>query len=464
MSLDYKYGIELIVLHGRVGFLSICFAGHPALDVTEVRALQYHLSHMKYRTPVLRIPHPDLDAFAPSGELPLEKEYWLTDPLEGRLGRPGQPFTLVEVRDLLLDPIHSSIANYEQNQFLVHTVLRFDKHTSFADPVLRSAYAQELVAFAQIEEADHAPAAPDNLGLPNEVLNANHLAAYSYLGGAHFVADQWDRDDTGGSFDADRVEGVQRKYCTAFLATVTERLIAHSFLEEAVRRRLDRVSISDIWERFTEFEAAAQLIDVSRREAVNRCYRLAQRAQRIPETIASLHRVFRDAQASEQAHRQAAMLARQTEQAEHQGQMLERQNQLALQQHQMLQAQEETRRRLGLIEIFIVTVYTAELAHILGTTAEFNHKYTFLGVAGLSVLALLTVIRHHRQVMRGTPGTRSLLAATWLALLLWLAAGFAWEWKDFLHAPDRLHPVIIHPSPPKGALDQRVPSLTNRGQ
>src|SRR5260370_25328029 len=236
LSLDYKYGIELFVLHRRVGLLSICFAepcrpnGHPALGVTETRALQYHFSHMKYRTPVLRIPHPVLDAFAPSGELPLEEEHWLTDPLEGRLGRPGQPFTLVEVRDLLLAPIHSSIAGYEQNQFLVHTVLRFDKQTSFADQVLRSAYAQELVAFAQIEEVNHAPAAPDNLGLPNEVLNANHLVAYSYLGGAHFVADQWESDRVGGSFDADRVEGVQRKYFTAFLATVTERLIAHSFL------------------------------------------------------------------------------------------------------------------------------------------------------------------------------------------------------------------------------------------
>jgi len=449
VSLERKYGIELFVVHRRIGALSICFqqpvrpANAGSENLSEVRRIQYHLSQILYRTPVFRVPHPDLDGFAPPGESLLGQELWLTDPLIDRLGTAGQPFTLVELCDFLIRPIRDSIESLEQSQFIVHTVLRFDNQTSFADPSRRDDYTQQLAGFAQIEEPDHAPAVPDCIGLPNEALNTKHLAAYSYLGGAHFVADQWPPDEHG-SYDDARVESVQRKYFVAFLTTLANRLVAHSFLEEAVRNRSSNAAIAGIWDRFTRFEAAGQLIDISRREAVNRCYRLAQSAQRIPETLASLHKIFRDAQASQYADRLAEQTARQV--------------QLTEQQSKILAAQEVAKHRLGLIEVFIVTVYTAELVHIFGDTAEFEHIYTFAGVAVLSLLALITVKRHHDHAAEGTREKAGFLVACWIALVLWLGGGFVLKFANVLKAPGEPKVVLPHPSPPAGPSEPPPPA------
>jgi len=450
LSLEYKYGIELFVLHDHVAVFSICFTAPDRPDAAplplrEVRGLQYYLSDMRYRAPVFRIPHPDLDEFGAPGELSYARELTLDDPLEDRLGKAGQPFSLAELCDLLLKDLTGN--DFTRSRFLVHSVLRFDRTLNFIDPVARNEYLQELVAFSQIEEPNHSPAVPDSLGVPNDALNANHLAGYSYLGAAHFVSDQW----AGGgasSYDDARVESVQRKYFGAFLTTLAERMIAHHFLEEAIDSRLSPSKVGSLWERFTHFEAAAQLLDISDREAVNRCYRLAQRAQRIPDILASLHRVFRDAQATEQARQDAAILAHQAEQADNQLKMLEQQNQLIQQQKDMVEAQEEAKRHLGVIEIFIATVYTAELVHILGTSADFEHLYTFAGVSLLSLLALATIMQHHRVDPKAPP-RRTLLRVCWIAVILWLVGGFALKIAPLFHAPETIPPTLLAPRPPR---------------
>lgn len=450
ISLDEKYGIELFVLHQRVGVLSISFrkskrpTQNSNFDFTAIRDLQYHLSQRGFRAPLFRIPHPALDDFAPPGERPLHHESPLGDCLEYRLGNGGQPFTLIELSSLLL----SAITVVNQSQFLVHTVVRFPHGSNFLDTGARGPYFEELASLAQIDEPHHAPAALESLGVPCEALNANHLAAYSYIGAAHFVSDQW---EPGGpsSFDDTRVERVQRKYFTAFLTTLAERFSAHKFLEETVATRLNNQTLTETWDRFTRFEAAAQLIDISNREPVNRCYRSAQRAQRIPETLASLHRIFRDAQVSEQFRRQGEILARHEQQAESQLKMLQQQNELARHQQQMLREQEETKHRLGLIEIFIVTVYTADLIHILGTSAEFEHLYVFAGVSLLSLLALITVLQHHRRVTSGAAPGRALLVCGLIALLLWIGGGFAWQVFGERFFGPVMNLRVPPPAPPK---------------
>jgi hypothetical protein len=434
LSLDPKYGIELFVLHKTLGVLSLTFkeparrqAAHQ-MPLTATRGAQYHLSHLKFRAPILRVPHPAIDPmFSPECESALERELWLDDPIEDRLGRPGQPFRLQEVRDAVLAPIAGSIQSFEQQQFLAHTVVRFDNETEFGSADGRRAYIRELVAFAQIEEEGHAPAATDHPGLPSEVLNTKHIAAYSYLGGCHFVADQHPREESPGTYDEDRAETIQRKYFTVFLTTLAQRMLSHRFLETVVRKRLARQPLGDAWERFTSFEAAGQLIDLSRREAVNRCYRLSQMTQRVIETTGSLHRIFRDLQASEQADRQSAMLERQ---------------------HKLAEEQEATRRRLSLIEIFIVAVYTAELVNILGEKAGFPHLYVFGGVSVLGALALWTVLKHHQSATHDHSGTRWLLVLSVLTLILWLLIGFGWEWRYVLLEPEKLMLPPQVPVPP----------------
>jgi len=418
LSLAHDFGIELFLWQDqRLGLLSIAFKEPvrfpgkglggvaPAFHtLSQIQAIQYHGSHTKYRAPVFRTPAFSTDPHlaSPLGGESVTELNPSESPLLHRLGQRGQPFFLSELRDLLFSPIQSSLQYFEQTQFLIHSTVRFGTEVDFSDDRLLAVMAPQAAAIAQIEEPRHAPHLVDHIGVPYAVLNSKHIAAYSYLGSAHLVADQWSAAESDQSFDASRVSRVQSKYFSAFLITLVQRLVAHRFLEQSTD--LPENGMCALWAQFAEFESQAHLIDVSRRESVNRCYRLALEAQRIPDVTAHLHRIFRDRQSEAQIRRLRSLG----------------------------EEQRETQRHLGLIEIFIVTVYTIELANILAENGHFVPLYRFAGVILAGLLALATVIQHHRaSPERARPKqsnwpTVILLSLSILALGTWVAAGF---WK-----------------------------------
>ena len=427
LSISPDFGIEIFLLSGRLGALSISFRdplrfpgrggpGAPLAGYTlgQLQALQYCCSHTRYNAPVFRRPHAATDPHltsAPPPEQFVEKDQ-AADPFSERLGRAGQPFQLSELCEYLLNPLSDFIECVEQHQFLAHLTAQFDRSVDFVDSDVRESLGSMLVALAQIEEPRHAEAVAGHWGIPHEILNAKHMAAYSYLGCAHFVANQWEGAESAGSFDASRVGIIQRKYFTAFLAALAQRLVTHRFLERASRDE----EAGSLWSDFARFESVGCLIDVSRREAVNRCYRLAQAAQRVPETVEHVHRILRDIQADGQARRG---------------------NESAERMNRLLASQRETQRRLGVLEVFIITVYTAELVNLMGEGAGFRPAYRLFGVLLLGAMALVTVIRHHRAADKsgGTAGDESdegwaravkpWFVASLALLALWLGIGLA---------------------------------------
>jgi hypothetical protein len=427
LSISPDFGIELFLLSGRLGVLSISFRdplrfprrGKPrtplaGYTLSGLQALQYSCSHTRYGAPVFRRPHvatdPHLAAAGPPE--PFVEKSLNDDPFSERLGRAGQPFQLIELCDYLLGSLSDSIEYFEQHQYLTHLTAHFDKSVDFAEAGARESLGALLVALAQIEEPRHAAAVAGHWGIPHEVLDSKHMAAYSYLGCAHFVADQWEGEESAGSFDASRVGVMQRKYFTAFLTALAQRLVTHRFLERTARGE----DVGSLWADFARFESAGCLIDVSRREAVNRCYRLAQQAQRVPETVAHVHRILRDIQADGQVR---------------QG------NDSAERMNQLLLAQSETESRLGLIEIFIVTVYTAELVNLMGECAGFIPAYRLAGILAVGAMALVTVIQHRRaadasaEAAAGQPNggwaraVKPWFVASVALLALWMAIGLA---------------------------------------
>jgi hypothetical protein len=123
--------------------------------------------------------------------------------------------------------------------------------------------------------------------------------------------------------------------------------------------------------------------------------------------MTSLHGMFRDAQAASSANQQL--------------QTLRRVKGLA-------KKQEETERQLRVLEVFVVTVYTGELVHLLGEAAEFSHHYVMLGM-GLMVLAFVTVLAHVKAAGQHTPSRIFTLARVALILtVLSLGSWLLWGW------------------------------------
>jgi hypothetical protein len=315
-----------------------------------------------------------------------------------RLGHRGQPFTLRELSDFLLSSVGEECCR-EQHQFLAYTTVLFNETVDFSASATRSLVLPMLSAFAQIEEPRHAAGVAEEIGIPHCTLNAKHLAACSYLGAAHFLANQDPPSKSADTYDSGRVDRVQRKFFTAFLIALAQRMIAHRFLREAsavLAEELPRFrQLTDLWNRFSRFEANGYLIDVSRREPVNRVFRLAHEAQRVPQTIDALHRIFRDRQAAEQAERQLHL-----------------------------------QDRVGRIEVFIVAFYTAEFSKLAGDLLKLADLYVLAGVLVFAFLAgLVTHIHHVEPAGDGKPGgwrARHFLWFVMAAFLLWILAGRFW--------------------------------------
>ncbi len=380
---DKDRPVELYLLNGRVGILSIQVDVAPAGGLTgnEAQEFCYHFSHLKARMPCLRVPCWGTDPHmvernehAPAvAELPMTPGNFAD-----RLGKRGQSWTLGELRDLLLGPLWEVI-DVEQKQFICHSVLAYPDGVSFAGAEESREAMLLAAAMSQLEEADHAKAVDVNRQ-HCEVLYENHVAAYSYLGAAHLVAYQFPADRRSGTFDADRVYALQNKYAFAFLASLTQRLLCHRFIVEAIKRK--RSEHAELWDAFVEFEIRGYLIDVSRREAVNRCYHLSQRAQRVRETIENLHRIFRDDQD-----------ARQTEDLG------------------------KTQDRVGQLEMFIIGFYTFEFCHKLAEIVELEHGWALAGMIGFGgVAAWIVYLHHHKHKVRYWILGTALVLAGWVAL------------------------------------------------
>jgi len=429
IRLDPSYGLEIFVVADSIGVLSIAFrlpcnqGQADTLTLERALAVNYHLSHLRYRVPVFRKPQPERDPhLAPADPGIPASETAATANVCDRLGHRGQPFTLRELSDLLLSTLGAECGR-EQHQFLTYTTVLFNESVDFSAAATRSLVLPMLSAFAQIEEPRHAAGVAEEIGIPHCTLNAKHLAACSYLGAAHFLANQDPPSKSADTYDSGRVDRVQRKFFTAFLIALAQRVLAHRFLRDASTGMADgkpRVQqLTDIWNRFSRFEANGYLIDVSRREPVNRVFRLAHEAQRVPQTIDALHRIFRDRQAAEQSERQL-----------------------------------DLQDRLGRIEFFIVAFYTAEFCNLVGDRLKLDDLYVFAGELAFAFIAgLITHLHHVEPTHVGKPGgwrARQLLWVVVLAFLVWMAVG------RFLVAREQTAPIpilkVTIPAPPTRSL------------
>jgi hypothetical protein len=357
-------------------------------------------------------------------------------PLADRLGVLGGGFTLSELTDFLLAPLREHW-QYEsvQQQFSVYTVARFGKEANLTEATVRAQLGPLLSGLAQVEEPTHAGALEDTVEVTNQILNARHWAAVGFLGAAHLVADQ----DPPHAFDEQRVPIVRDKYFIPYLVAFLQRLTLARADAEAARvvRSFDRdehdftTNLQHLREDLLNFAVSGYFPVVSSREALNRFYSLAQRGLRTQEMFADVRRSLTDLDAARQARHQTELAHDLDANVRT---LTEIQHKLDANIHTVASVQV----KVEWIEIFIVSIYAAELTKTLAELFGFAHTHTripYAGVttlawaviAGLTALFLLKPWQHgHEQKTRPHRIIMMILIVT-VSVIGWLVLGIFWE-------------------------------------
>ena len=393
--------IEVFLNAHGVGVLSITLkligSEFTADDAT---AFNYRLVQPRQKSPrSLRLPHPahEPEQFSKMPEEQRQKLPPADDvPLTERLGTRGGRFWLVELAQALLQPMSAVgfqpalSADLVQAPFWVYSVARFDESVDWNDGVTRKKFGQFLSGVAQVEEPGHAGAVDDDLGVASAFLNTKHWAAVGLMGAVHLLADQRNNHP----FNSAKVGRALRKYFVPHLMAFLQRLMLQRAMSEAsglVKAPEAAVKLAALRQTLLEFGVGGHFGQVSSRHAVQRFFAIAEEGlgingawQEVRQSIEDLDAKF----TAEQAHK----LSVETKQ-------------LAEQQKRATEELVQLQSMVHLIEVFIVSVYAAELWHLFAGKIEWlkDRHLVSIGVVVFAVLGaagawfLLKPWKHKRK-------------------------------------------------------------------
>ncbi len=359
-------GIEIFLTNYGVGLLSIALTPHhipKELDIT----ILFNYKLVQSRPNVARAIRKDhlldsgleqhFEKLTGAERTNMAARPSKDAPIQQRIGSPGGEFRLWEfANDILLAPLLKRNFKPFQNQFSVYTCILFDQTVDFNDVIVTKSLSPFLSAITQVEEPSHAGTSQEHLSVSNEVLNRRHCVAAGLLGTAHIVADQPDHH----TFNEQRIPHVLMKYFSPYLAVMIQRVSLHETIDEASdyvlqgdERQLPKV-VSDLRRRMLKFAVEGYFPEISHRDAVDRYYRMLQQGLGIRRAYDDVNRAIAD------MDKQLA--------AEHQAQV----------QH-----------KVGLLERFVVSVYAAELWHLIASNIDRLHPWVPHGVIAFAVLGFV---------------------------------------------------------------------------
>ncbi len=410
----------------------------------------------------IRVPHPRDDEAKWESIPPAERDKIPAPPaaaaaLTERLNAPGGQYRLSELIDFFLEPLRQDDEFHAySSQWNVYAVVRFGADVSFLSPDSRDQFIRVLAGLAQVEEHTHAGAVPGQPGTEHELLNKRHWAAVGCQGAAHLVADQ--AGDV--AFNEERLQRSRDRYFVTFLTAYLQRL--------AIQRASDLIgdvmqstapgefeSCSGDFRRLLrdtiEFNALAYLPEISRRELLNRYYRLAQAGmqvsqawERVNQNVATLDAACRTSQNEALARSQAedTKISRG-----------------ALEESLRLQGKVEW------VEVFVIAVYAAEMFHIMGEVLHFHRDLVAGFTLGGSLLAMLVAylfLRPDKHApVRGLAAVvvgGLLLMGAYLGLGAYRFPREAGHSGPGEHAPTPGHPTASQPPAPGHAAGRQDPA------
>jgi hypothetical protein len=319
----------------------------------------------------------------------------------------GEPFAWAAIFRQLLAPLKDQIDG-EQGQFMVYSVVEFS--ADGADFGADASYEIPLVSMSELEEGSHTAQSPSQAARRVERLSSRHIAAATPMGVAHFVSRQSESEE---GHEAERAARVMVKHFASTLAAYFQWSGLRHYERLAVRRLSHQVSpqeLKALGREFTWFCAAANLIQINRRDSHNRYYGMLRKSLRIEPALVALQRNLRDVGRLIEIDEEATV------------QELSRKTQESIVKNQEILHHAEQRQ--GNLELFIVLVYVVELAHIFGEITHSKHGFSLvmacLGIAVALPLVTLIAKKHPKAFYEkwiGKPERESILVGTALGCL-----------------------------------------------
>lgn len=376
-------GLELFLTNYGVGVLAIALQpDEVSLDFDGATLFNYKLAQFRPDVAAklgIRHPSENQDAWA---RMPEEQKAKIAQPLAAdapiadRLGAKGGYFTLAEVALFILQPLEGLGLKAFQSQFSIYTTIRFGEDVDLNLPEVRKSLAPFLASMAQIEEPTHAGSPDDVIAVRNEILNRRHWAAVGLLAVAHFVADQPDAHP----FNTQRVLRVMTKYFVPYVAAGIQRLSLQLSVRDATNLVLHKRSemqsgLSKLRKHMLEFALEGYFPEVSHREVLDRYYRMLQEGLGVRRAYEDVSRAIADLDAQFEAEHQAAVRASMNRN---------------LNATRMLQEQAaKMQHKVSMLERFLVSVYAAELWHLIASSIDRLHKWEPHGVIAFAILGFL---------------------------------------------------------------------------
>lgn len=266
-----------------------------------------------------------------------------------------------------------------QRSFSVATTVRLKSEIDFDELRVRQEFLPDLIGLQGIWPATHCgvPADIASDQYPTMLLNRKHWLAAGHMGFAHLVADQIGTDTAIIKFNDRRMVNATDKMFMQFLYPLTQRLALQAFLKEADEAcdELGSENREAGYERLAYLRVAHQHFtlrlhsaQLSEEDTSSRVYSYCRRALGVDQAAERLERMLSDVD-RQLTTRESISIHTKTQQS--------------------LDTQNNLREKVEWIEVFVVTVYSVELAHHFGDAfaphENIHHHWSYPGVSMLIV-------------------------------------------------------------------------------
>ncbi|MCO6454642.1 MAG: hypothetical protein J5I93_05005 [Pirellulaceae bacterium] len=296
---------------------------------------------------------------------------------------------------------------------------------------------RRLSHLAQVHPRSHPGEDQDRHARPLKV-NRHHRCAIGLGGSAHAALVPV---EPSGHYDANRLRRIQMEYFPGFLLAQIQRLCLQQFVSQSAEtsRITDQLSGRAHAERLANsvmrFGLEGEFVQACWRETPQRHHELAQQACLVHEGTRTVRSAMSDF---------AAVSSRQYEREQREA------SERSAETHRREAAQSE--RTMQVLEVFIVTFYSVELAHILGEAFGFGHT-RFVGwsliLVALGSFGMGSLLVSWKWLKKRRPGW-TILALFLMASLIhaaFLGANAWWKVSASQAAPKANATTTTSPGP-----------------
>ena len=348
-----------------------------------------------------------------------------------------------QLRQVLSPFCRESNANFScEQRGVVFTTLIGLQQSSNENEVNRIDLHRSLAHIAQLHPVSH-PGPTLSPTLKSIEFNVRHFAALGIAGAAH-IAIETDENNLA-QYDKDRARRIHRTYFSGYLLAHMQRLTLQHFLDNGTSissirdPHSQREQYEKLLKQVTRFALEGEFVQACWRDTLQKHHELSQEACLISAALQAIRASLSDfaaisIQQFERDRREAAMIAEEKDRKrERLAAQKEKRKREAARLIADLHRQDSVRseRTMHVLEVFVITIYSVEFAHILSESFEFGHTqfvaWALIAVAFTSFFMASLVISSKWISAKGTVRTTLVL----LVLATLIHAGFLqanWLW------------------------------------